>query len=147
MKKELIFIALVTTILIIVFSFYHKNQISNAEGKVRIGETYIPVLIADTNEERVRGLSGTKSLSDGLGMLFIFEQPAKYGFWMKDMSFDIDIVWIDIESRVIGLEKWVSRDSYPKVFYPPGEVKYVLELSAGFIDKNEIYVGEVVELI
>lgn len=89
----------------------------------------IPIEVADTPAEQEQGLSGRMSL-DG-GMLFVFQSPDRYGFWMKDMAFPIDIVWMDAERRVIAVDANVSPDSYPKTYYPPSDAMYVLELNAG----------------
>lgn len=98
---------------------------------VTAGEMQIPVTIADSPAQRERGLSGTESLSKGTGKLFIFERPGTYGFWMKDMQYPIDIVWIDAGWKVVGVAAQVLPESYPEMVYPPSEVLYVLELNAG----------------
>ncbi len=85
------------------------------------------VRVADSPIERARGLSGTASLSNGEGMLFVFEKLGIYGFWMKDMNYPIDIIWINEKWQVVGTSKNLSPDSFPTVFYPPEPVRYVLE--------------------
>jgi uncharacterized membrane protein (UPF0127 family) len=57
---------------------------------------------------------------------------------MKDMAYDIDIIWIDSDFRVIAINKAVSKDSYPEIFLPPKEVSYVLEVPSGFSTDNDI---------
>jgi len=75
-------------------------------------------------------------------MLFVFDTPAKYGFWMKDMNFDLDMVWIDANNKVLAITKSISKDSYPQVFNPPSAVKYVLEVPSGFSDRAGLKVGQ-----
>jgi uncharacterized protein len=99
---------------------------------VKIGNSLIEVAVASTPEERARGLSGRESLETGTGLLFIFDKPDIYAFWMKEMNFPIDIVWISSENRIIGIEHSVSPDSYPQTFSSSGPVKYVLEIPAGY---------------
>ncbi|MEK7176049.1 MAG: DUF192 domain-containing protein [Patescibacteria group bacterium] len=102
--------------------------------KLKIGDKTILVEIADTTEKLARGLSGRKSLSPGSGMLFVFSEIGSYGFWMKDMKFPIDIAWlerIDNSFRIVGIERNVSPESFPHVFYPPVPIKYVVETNAG----------------
>ncbi|MDQ5930917.1 MAG: uncharacterized protein QG674_81 [Patescibacteria group bacterium] len=108
------------------------------DALISIGSKTIPVTIADTEEERNLGLSGTKSLNPDTGKLFVFDSEGVYGFWMKDMSYDIDIIWIDSDFRVIAINKAVSKDSYPEIFLPPKEVSYVLEVPSGFSTDNNI---------
>ena len=79
-------------------------------------------------------------------MLFVFDAPSRYGFWMKDMNFAVDIVWIDERSRVIDVEKEVTPETFPQVFYPDQPVKYVLELPTGAVDKYQIATGTVIQL-
>ncbi|HRZ30119.1 MAG TPA: DUF192 domain-containing protein [Candidatus Paceibacterota bacterium] len=89
--------------------------------------------IADTNEERQQGLSGRASLPRDTGLLFVFEQPGRYGFWMKEMNFPIDIVWLDKNKKVLGTTKNLQPSSYPKIFYSPENTSYALEINTGII--------------
>ena len=91
-----------------------------------VGSAEVVAEIADTSALRGRGLSGRGSLSEERSILFVFPEPGRYGFWMPDMRFPIDIVWIDERHTVIGLTERVSPDSYPTVFYPPGPVSFLL---------------------
>lgn len=87
--------------------------------------------IADTPEERAQGLSGRQSIPDNYAMLFVYEEADLHGFWMKDMFVPIDIIWLGDDGTVLKIEEAVSPDTYPKVFYPPQPVRYVLEMRAG----------------
>lgn len=98
---------------------------------LKVGDTLIPVDVADTQEKRTRGLSGREALQRNTGLLFIFDTSGKHGFWMKDMNFPIDIVWIDENWRVVSVESGVEPETYPTVFYPEESAKYVLELNSG----------------
>lgn len=86
---------------------------------------------AKTLEEREKGLSGTSELPIGQGLLFTFPVPDRYGFWMKDMNYPIDIFWFDSQFKLVNKELSVSPDTYPNVFYPPVPVSYVLETRVG----------------
>ncbi|MEK7135325.1 MAG: DUF192 domain-containing protein [Patescibacteria group bacterium] len=111
---------------------YQRPSTWRVDGSVlKVGDRSIPVELADTDTERIQGLSGRASLEHGSGLLFLFEKGSVQGFWMKDMKFSIDIVWIDENWTVIGIERSVEPDSYPTVFYSNGPAKYVLELNAG----------------
>lgn len=107
-----------------------------------IGETSVTLDIADTDETRTRGLSGTVSMPKNHGMLFVFEENKVHGIWMKEMNFALDIIWLNEWSEVIYIERNVSPDTFPKVFGPTGTSKYVLEFNAGFVAKNSIKVGD-----
>lgn len=120
---------------------FQKDTVSDSENTVSIGDKKIQVEVAKTQKEKTKGLSGRKSLPEDQGMLFINEEPAKSSIWMKDMNFAIDIIWIDENQKVIGVEKEVSPDTYPNKFRPSEPVKYILEVNAGFVDRNNIAEG------
>jgi uncharacterized protein len=129
-----------------IFLFFKRNlNDRNQIQTIRIGDTSIQVEVVDTPETREKGLSGREALPEGTGMLFIFDRPTQYGFWMKDMKFAIDIVWIDEKSHVIGIEKEVLPNTFPQIFYPDQAVKYVLELPAGSANRYHIDIGAVVQ--
>lgn len=129
-----------------IFLFLNKPALTKDNtGVIKINDTSIRVEIADTPDKQKQGLSGRTDLASDTGMLFTFDTPGKYGFWMKDMNFAIDIVWIDEKFYVIGIEKEVTPDTFPQVFYPDQAVKYVLELPAGSSDKYRIEKGAVVQ--
>lgn len=101
----------------------------------------INIEIASTSASREQGLSGRTSLPPDAGMLFVFENPGVYGFWMKDMSFPIDIVWITEAKTVAGVTSRLSPETYPNVFGSPLAILYVLELNSGGADKYGIATG------
>ncbi|MBW3568736.1 DUF192 domain-containing protein [Candidatus Parcubacteria bacterium] len=94
----------------------------------------------ETNQARVKGLSDREGLPDNTGMLFVFEAPAEQCFWMKDMRFDIDIIWTNQAKQIIKIEKAVSPDSYPKSFCAE-DTKYVLEFDGGFAEEYGLKTG------
>src|ERR671923_23790 len=57
--------------------------------------------IAETGEQRSKGLAIKDSLNETEGMLFVFSEPRQYVFWMKDMKFPIDIIWLDSNKTVV----------------------------------------------
>lgn len=106
----------------------------------------IEVMVADTPETRAKGLGGREGLAQDEGMLFIFDSDAKYPFWMKDMQFPIDILWISDKGEVVDIRENVLLSTYPAVFAPNSPARYVLELPAGFAKENGVSVGEIVRL-
>ncbi len=99
---------------------------------ITVGTTAFKVETVDTESSRELGLSGRASLSQGQGMLFVFDHPANWGFWMKDMHFAIDIIFIDTNDVATTIYRSISPDTYPQVFYPKNpDTKYVLEVAAG----------------
>ncbi len=95
------------------------------------GATTVSVEIVRTQALREKGLSGRVSLDSDKGMLFIFPEPGRYGFWMPDMHFPIDIIWIDANWRIVDIAPSVPADSYPKEFWGKSTSLYTLEVVAG----------------
>lgn len=103
--------------------------------------------IANTEEKRTRGLSYRKSLDEDRGMLFQFDQEAPHTFWMKDMHFPIDIIWI-VRGKVVGIEENVpSPDPATPLnelptYSPPEPVDTVLETNAGWAKEQSVAIGD-----
>src|SRR3989344_3566574 len=148
MTRSLAVSALAVAVTVAAVLFFGSIKGEEMKGtEIFVGEEPIFVETADTPEERARGLSGRASLKEDEGMLFIFKEPGRYPFWMKDMLFAIDIIWIDENFKIIGIEENLSPDTFPRAFSPSEPVKYVLETSAGWSKKNSIRVGDNVEKI
>lgn len=120
------------------------SSLSN-KSYVKINNNIYHLVVAKTPEERTKGLSNWKSLKEDEGMFFVFPKEGKYGFWMKDMFFPIDILWLDREGRVIYMVENVKPDSYPKTYYPSMPALFVLELPSSSISKERIKVGDIIE--
>ncbi len=101
--------------------------------------------VVSTKSSRAQGLSGRTKMKDNEGMLFIFDAPGKYGFWMKDMLFALDIVWINNNGVVVSIERNVTPESYPKAFINHVDANYVLEINAGLSEKFGLYLGSKVK--
>lgn len=129
-----------------VFLFFERTLVEENEQKIiKINDTSIKVEVVDTLQTRTMGLSGRETLAEGTGMLFIFDSPAMAGFWMKDMKFAIDIVWIDENYQIVDIDKSVLPETFPEVFYPDRAIKYVLEVPAGYTNQHQIGLGAMVQ--
>ena len=138
---------------IILFLAYHFWTAVNFDNiqSVQIAGQNIKVDLALTPVEQEQGLSGRQSLAENEGMLFVFESPGKYQFWMKDMNFPIDMIWLapsgdgDREAQVVYIKKNADPKLYPEIYGPgsnDGEAKYVLEVVSGFSEKNNLKIGD-----
>lgn len=103
-------------------------------------------IIANSAIEQQRGLSRMSPLPPTDAMLFVFNEPAKECMWMKDMKFNIDILWFDENKKLIYQALNVSKDSYPQEFCPDKPAKYVVEMTAGVAEKNQINIGDTLEV-
>jgi uncharacterized protein len=105
------------------------------------------VLVADisvTNEQRTKGLSVKDGLAENEAMLFVFDNEAEHTFWMKDMKFPIDIIWIDSDKTIVHIEHNLQPCGYGLLCptYKPGQDSlYVLETVSGFAEKHNVVQG------
>ncbi len=119
---------------------------ANVSGSHLImGEHVFAVERVSTPVALERGLSGRASLPGDSAMLFVFERPGKQCFWMKDMNFALDIIWLDATKRVVYLALDISPETYPKTFCPDQDAAYVVEVNAGRAQKNGVKVGSKAE--
>lgn len=119
-----------------------------------------PLEVADTETKREVGLGGRPTIGEDEGMLFVFEEPQPYSFWMKGMEFPLDIIWLtsvdSVGERgvsrkqkrivVVHLEENVATTTYPRVFTPDFSATYVVELPAGSAKKSGIEFGSILML-
>ncbi len=154
MRKYLLLL-LVLAVIIILAGMIGLKKDSSSPGAlqshqgtilVKIKSAVLETELADTPEKRQRGLSGHAPLAENQAMLFIFEKPDFYSFWMKDMAFPIDIIWLDGGFSVVGLAQNISPKSFPKTFLPDSPAMYVLEIQAGLADKLGLVIGDKAEL-
>jgi uncharacterized protein len=124
------------------------KEINDLPKIISVGDAIFNLELATDLSSRTKGLSDRPSLPEESGMLFIFNNPGNYGFWMKDMNFSIDIIWIS-NSTVVGYEKNVEPEgNFPsQTYFPPVPVTEVLEINAGLVDRLGIEVGDVVKLL
>jgi hypothetical protein len=107
----------------------------------------LALLYATTTALQQLGLGNRASLPADEGMLFIFATPGNYGFWMKDMHFSIDMIWMDSNFVITHIAPDVSPDTYPASFYPNQNSSYVLEANAGYSQNNNLSVGETLNFV
>ena len=114
-------------------------------ARVTIGVHVIDAELADTAERQQRGLSGRRQLADGQGMLFRYDEPGLHGFWMPDMHFDIDILWIRA-GRIVHVEASVPHSDARTIYRPREPADLVLEVPAGSAEHRGWRVGDSVDV-
>jgi len=147
MKAKIIFIIalLIATSLLYLFGIFNKKD-SNQFDTAVINNSSFRISIADTALERARGLSNKISLPKEEGLLFVFNEIGVYHFWMKDMNFPIDIIWIGEDYKIVYIKENALPESYPEKFNPNQPALYVLEINAGMVSENEIKIEDFVFL-
>ncbi len=144
MVKNILYFILILFFVLLLFNLSAPTGDLNIKY-VNFSGARVKVDIASTPASLARGLSGRPSLRSDEGLLFIFDQPGRYSFWMKDMNFPIDIIWLTADLNVAYIKKDASPDSYPATFESPEDAQYVLEVVAGFAERNNIKAGDRVE--
>lgn len=110
---------------------------------VAINGTIVTAHVADTEEKRHQGLSGTNTLSPKEGMLFVFPKDDHHSFWMKDMTYPIDIIWFSAKKQIVDIAYTVSPETYSGSFSPQTNARYFLEVPAGFSSSHNLSIGDI----
>lgn len=125
---------------------------ASLRGTTRVvaGDLIIDAKIASKPSDRKKGLSGLDSLPLSSGMLFVFDKSGPYVFWMKDVKFSIDIIWIDENMRIITIAPYAApekgkSDDELTLYKPTAPAKYVLEINAGLSNLHGLKVGDLVD--
>lgn len=142
----LVFVFIFLCFILINNNFSKKIEIQDIKY-IKIAEKILKVELALTEEEQEKGLSGRNELKEDESMLFVFNHIDKYSFWMKEMNFPIDIIWIGEDFKVVYIKEKATPESYPEAFTPSQNAKYVLEVFPGFSEKNNLKVGDKVEFL
>lgn len=126
-----------------------KNKnINIKKAEIKINSTIITAEVVKTLEAQIKGLSGREKLGENEGMLFIYSEKEIRTFWMKDMLFPIDIIWISDDKIVDISENMPIPKNYNiKRATPKEEINYVLEVNAGFVKSDNFKVGDSVQII
>lgn len=154
MKTLLGILAVLLVILIIIFfsrNFLGKNflAIVGKSPQITINNQTLHLLEAKNEKDKEVGLSGRPSLPEDNGMLFPFDKPGYYAFWMKDMRFPLDIIFLK-DKHVVTIFKNIpppkSANEQLPVYKPTEPVDMVLEINAGKADKLGIKQGDTLNI-
>jgi len=145
-----LFAILFLAVLGVVGSLHGQNFSLGSKAKtVTIDQHVFTVDVVSTDKDREKGLSGRGNLAIDHGMLFVYQKPAVQIFWMKDMHFPLDIIFIN-SGKIITISSNVpapkanTPDSSLPVYTSTGSVDHVLELNAGTTKKDNLHVGDTV---
>jgi uncharacterized protein len=144
-KFTVIILVLVGLTIVVVYSWsINYSWQGNKKTIIVLKGQKITAEIVSSQNKMEEGLSGRKGLCDKCGMLFLLEKKGFYTFWMKDMKFDLDLIWLDGYS-IVGIDRNVSKD-FPGTMKSDLPANKVLELPAGFTDKYGIVIGDRIEM-
>lgn len=136
-------VALILSLSIFIYWFWFKKDGPDAKYVVVNNQKW-RVEVANTSALRTRGLSYRESLAENSGMLFVFDKPDFYGFWMLGMKFPIDIIFIDENMKIVDIFRDVKPETYPNSFKPSKKSLYVFEVNSG--ESKNLKIGDIVRL-
>jgi uncharacterized protein len=126
------------------------RQSQSRQAVVYVGDDIsVRVEVAETMDRRERGLSGHAPLADDEGMYFIFDSPDRYAFWMKEMLFPLDLIWINADTIVditTDVPAPVPGQTELPLYRPVAPADKVLEVNAGFAKRHGLRLGMPVKL-
>lgn len=139
-----LYIFLISAIIVFLGTYFQQRMYSYET--VILGGEEFEVKIADTKQKRNRGLGGTDPLERNEGMLFVFPEHGRYSFWMKDVAYPIDIIWIDT-NKIVDIAPRVppevSDEALPR-YQPRLPANRVIEVPSGTVDRLGIKIGDTV---
>lgn len=124
-----------------------KSSAPNGVWRIKIKTLDVNATVAASSEDQKKGLGKRESLPLNEGIIFVFDQLGSYSFWMKDMKFAIDIIWLDENKKVVDIATNApaqpdKSDRDLTLYKPKSDAKYVLEVNAGLSSLNNIQVGD-----
>lgn len=148
-RNTLIFGGLIVVLIILIFFAFRFIQTGGKTADIK-GQS-IKLEIADSPEERQKGLSKRESLPQDTGMVFIFDKDDTYSFWMKDMQFPIDIIFLK-DTKVVSVFHEVpafvgqgdAKTQNMTLYAPKTPANRVLELNAGQAKKYGLKEGDTI---
>lgn len=127
----------------------HGRTTALSEERITIGFSLLTVEVADTRRAQAHGLSDRDSLEEGRGMLFRFSDAAVRNFWMKDMLFPLDAIWVR-DAVVVGFEEHIpiSLEGTDVVrFSSVVPADTVIEVPSGWIARHGVHIGDRVDRV
>jgi len=113
------------------------------EITLRLGKLPIRAEVADTPQSRNRGLMQRDHLCTDCGMLFVFDQPGRYDFWMKNTRLPLSIAFIAADGSIINIEE--MQPNTTTAHSAQGDAKYALEMNGGWFSRHGIAQHEQVQ--
>lgn len=146
-KKLILLIFLLSVIIgIVLFLIFENNK---KTARICFKDNCFEVELALTSKQKEKGLMFRKDLSRDKGMLFVYNNEIISSFWMKNVNFPLDIIWISENKEVV----FISKNTLPCLtencpsIKPTEKAKYVLEIKGGISEEIGLKVGDKLEII
>jgi uncharacterized membrane protein (UPF0127 family) len=111
------------------------------QGYLLVKSELIKVEFAQSKEEQTLGLSNRNLQTNNSFMVFVYNQPQRVSFWMKDTKKDLSIAFINADNRIIQIENLKAK-SLKILNSKSSEVKYAFEVPRGFFSLNDVKIGD-----
>ncbi len=148
MKKVILaFLFLVIAVAVNTLLNHGSKNVFNILEKsptVTIDNATFSVMVAKTEADREKGLSGRNSMPQTEGMIFLFDKPDNYSFWMKDMKFPLDMIFIN-KDKIVDIFPSVPIKNQTDMETPREKADSVLEINAGLVKKYNFKIGDLVK--
>jgi uncharacterized membrane protein (UPF0127 family) len=134
-------------VLFAIFALIYSLETASRSAWLIIGGQKIVVELPITSKDFAKGLGGRKFLAQNRGMLFVYDRYLVPSFWMKDMNFPLDIIWLK-DDLVVGWEQNAPAPlaGEPLTIYQPKTfINRVLEVKAGSVELWELKIGDRIE--
>lgn len=135
-NKRLILVFFLFAVLVFSAILAYRYNLHTDWKKISINGKEFKVEAVSDSKKMAKGLGGRDEICDYCGMLFQFSYPDRHEFWMKDMRFSLDIVWI-LNNRIVYIARNVPK-THSEIITPDYPADRVLELNGGACDKNGI---------
>lgn len=151
---KLISLTIILLFLVMIGAFWLKGELKpdppvsncyvnvNLENTtIRADEVTFQAEVAKNSVDQQQGLSARDCLDENRAMLFSYDNPGNYCFWMKDMSFAIDMIWLDADKKVVTIKSDAKNADYPETYCPEKPAQYVIEVNAGVAQNHSWQIG------
>lgn len=112
--------------------------------RVSLKDKAFTLEVASTQAQREQGLMDRKSLAKDGGMIFVFDQPDYWSFWMHNTNIALDLVYLDSDGKVVDIKPLKPHDE--TAVYPRDKAAYAVELNAGTCKDVGLTVGDKITL-
>ncbi len=142
--KLILILIIIVLIVVVGYNWFGYSSSEDSIEKVCFRDSCFDVEIADSDEERTRGLMYRDSLCSDCGMLFVYGEEGNYKFWMKNTLIPLDIIWLDEDLEVVYISNAVPcKVEECELYGPSSDVKskYVLEINSGIAEEVGLVIG------
>lgn len=137
-RRALVFIVCTLSAIVVVLYLHRDNQVD----RMTFGTNTLRITTVTTVEDQAKGLGGRLSLDAAEGMLFSYQaEAANRCFWMKDMRFAIDMIWINDNKEIVQIIPNIQPESFPTSYCNERPARYVLEVASGKAQRSKVNEG------